>query len=101
MQIAGDGRRPTVPNPKDLLARKLEVNNGNALYALAMLLKMADEDKLHRLSELDDTSSLYEPIGHLVGILSDEVISAANEAGQAGNAAEGMDRKGPSASFFI
>lgn len=77
---AGDGRRPTVPNPKDLLARKLEVN-GNALYALAMLLKMADEDKLHRLSELDYTSPLYEPIGHLVGILSDEVINAANEAG--------------------
>lgn len=42
---------------------------------------MADEDKLYRLSELDDTSSLYEPIGHLVGILSDEVISAANDAG--------------------
>lgn len=74
------GKAPEMLSPKTLLARRIE-EQGNAIYAVSMLLKMADEDKLNRLSQYGEVSSLYEPFGYLVGILSDEVIHASNELG--------------------
>lgn len=78
-EITADaGRAIRDDDPKNLLARRIEAQ-GNAIYAVSMLLKMADEKSLDRISYFGDVSSLYEPLGHLMGILSDEVIRSSNE----------------------